>query len=84
MLHTMVPASILTQKHEDCLKRLSCHMSVVILQIFTHENSYDLGRDVKRVVSFEVFFKGSDAVSVSSQILVLRKCNCGIFKCQSV
>lgn len=54
------------------MERLSCHLSVVILQMFTHENSYDLGCDVKGQVillnmTFEIFLKGSDAVSVGSQ-----------------
>jgi hypothetical protein len=53
--------------------------------VFTHKNSYDLGRDVEgEVISlsvgFEDFFKGSDAVSVDSPILILRKCNYSIFK----
>jgi hypothetical protein len=46
--------------------------------MFTHENSYDLGCDVKGEVillnmSFVIFLKGSVAVSVGSQILVLSK-----------
>jgi hypothetical protein len=54
-----------------------------------HKNSCDLGRDVKgEVISlsmrFEDFFKGSGAVSVGSQILILRKCTCSIFKFQRV
>jgi hypothetical protein len=85
----MVPANILSQKHEDWLKSLSCHLSVIILQKFTHKNSYDLGHDIKEAVillnmSFEVFLKGSDAVSVGSQILIFSKCNCSIFKFQRV
>lgn len=89
MLHIMIPASILSQKHEDCLKRLSCHPSVVKLQMFADRNSYDLGCDVKGKVillnmNFEDFLKGSDAISVGSQILILRKCNCSMFKFQRV
>jgi len=84
----MVPACILSQKHKDCLKRLSCHLSVLVLQMFTHKNSYDLGRYVKGDIllnmSFEVFLKGSAAVSVGSQILIFRKCNCSTFKFQRV
>ena len=85
----MVPATVLSQKHENCLKRLSCHLSVVILHMFTHENSYDLGGDVKGEVmllnmSFEVFLMGSDAVSVGSQILIFRKCNCSMFNFRRV
>jgi len=88
MLHIMAPTSILSQKHEDCLKRLSCHLLVLILQMFTHKNSYDLGCDVKGYVillnmSSEVFWKGSAAVSVGSQIFIFRKCNCSTFKFQS-
>lgn len=29
-------------------------------------------------MSFEVFLEGSDDVSVDSQILILRKCNCNV------
>jgi len=87
-LHIMVPASILSRKHEDCLKRLRCHLLVLILQMFTHKNSYDLRRDVKGGVvllnmSSEVFWKGSAAVSVGGLILIFRECNCSTFKFQS-
>jgi hypothetical protein len=48
--------------------------------MFTHQNSYDLGHDFKQEVisssmGFEDFFKGSDAVSVGSPILILRERN---------